>query len=323
MKRKFTAAVSILLLALLLGGCGSPLARTPAETADPYAGMVQVASGFGTEMWVKLHEELEKNPFFGWSRLDAVPEGYAVYAGVDVSEHQGEIDWAAAAKELDFAIIRAGYRGYGERGTLVTDERFADNLRGALDAKLDVGVYFFSQAVTPEEAEEEADYLLALLEELDCTPAQLALPVFFDWEDISHDAARTDGLDGETITQCAEVFCARVREAGYEPGIYAYRYLAYFNYDLPRLADTALWIGALGADSDFYYAHAFWQNAVTAGVRGISGEVDRDYRFVRLAAETAQAAQADESAAEAGTRRAAAEKQKTAAESAETQTAAQ
>ena len=279
-KRKAAAAVVIsLLLAALLAGCGSPFARTPAETVDPYAGMVQVESGFGTQMWVKLHEELEKSPFFGWSRLDPVPEGCTVQTGVDVSEHQGEIDWTAAAKDLDFAILRAGYRGYGARGTLVTDATFAQNLAGALGAGLDVGVYFFSQAVTEEEAVEEADYLLALLAELGAAPEKLALPVFFDWEDIGHDEARTDGLDGETVTACAAAFCARVREAGYQPGIYAYRYLAYFTYDLPRFSDVALWVGALGAESDFYYAHAFWQNAVTEGVRGISGAVDRDYRF--------------------------------------------
>ena len=267
-----------LLCALLLTGCGSPLARTPVETADPYAGMVQVESGFGTQMWVELHEELDKSPFLGWSRLEDVPEGCAVSAGVDVSEHQGQIDWTAAAKDVDFAIIRAGYRGYGERGTLVEDAFFEQNMAGALSAGVEVGVYFFSQAVTPEEAVEEAEFLLTLL--ADYGPEKITLPVFFDWEDISHDTARTDGVDGETVTQCAEAFCARVREAGYRPGIYAYRYLAYFSYDLPRLSDLSLWVGALGAESDFYYAHEFWQNAVMGGVGGISGEVDRDYRLI-------------------------------------------
>ncbi len=279
-----------LLLSLLLTGCGSPFARTPVETVDPYAGMVQVESGFGTQMWVELHEELDKSPFLGWSRLEDVPEGCAVSAGVDVSEHQGEIDWTAAAKDVDFAIIRAGYRGYGERGTLVADGFFQQNMTNALSAGLEVGVYFFSQAVTPEEAVEEADFLLALL--ADYGPEKITLPVFFDWEDISHDTARTDGVDGETVTQCAEAFCERVREAGYRPGIYAYRYLAYFSYDLPRLSDLSLWVGALGAESDFYYAHEFWQNAVTEGVGGINGEVDRDYRLI-LPEESPVASEAD------------------------------
>ena len=287
MKRKIAAIALILLGALALTGCGSPFARAPAATVDPYAGMVQVESGFGTAMWVRKLEELDENPFFGWSRMDAIPEGYAVHMGVDVSEHQGEIDWAAAAKDgVSFAILRAGYRGYGEKGTLVTDAFFAQNLAGALAAGVDIGVYFFSQAVTPEEAVEEAEFLLATLADCGCSPETLALPIFFDWEDISHDSARTDGLDGETITQCAEAFCARVEEAGYRAGFYAYRYLAYFSYDLPRLKERSLWIGALGSGDDFYYAHEFWQNAVAEGIRGISGAVDRDFWFEKLDPET-------------------------------------
>ena len=267
-----------LILAALLAACGSPFTRIPAATVDPYAGMVQVESGFGTKMWVERYDELEVSPFLGWSRLDPVPEGCAVAMGVDVSEHQGTIDWAAArADGVEFAIIRAGYRGYGEAGRLVEDPCFRANMEGALAAGVQVGVYFFSQAVTPEEAVEEAEFLLTLL--ADWPAEKLELPVFFDWEDISHDTARTDGLNGETITACAIAFTERVAEAGYAPGIYAYRYLAYFNYDLPRLTDCALWVGALGAESDFYYAHAFWQNAVADGIRGIEGPVDRDFWF--------------------------------------------
>ena len=280
--RTIAALLLSALLTAALGGCGSPFVRAPVATVDPYAGMVQVESGFGTLMWVTRHEELEESPFLGWSRLQAVPEGYAVEMGVDVSEHQGWIDWnAVRLSGMDFAILRAGYRGYGESGRLVEDAFFRTNLEQALAAGLEVGVYFFSQAVSAEEAAEEADFLLALL--ADAGPDALALPVFYDWEDISHDTARTDGLDGETITACAEAFCARIREAGYTPGIYAYRYLAYFNYDLPRLGDVELWIGALGASSDFYFAHSFWQNAVTGGVDGIAGEVDRDFWFRRIA----------------------------------------
>ena len=275
-----------LALALVLAGCGlGGIVHVPAATVDPYAGMVEVESGFGTKMWVERYDELDESAFLGWSRLKAVPEGYAVRMGVDVSEHQGEIDWARVRRDgVDFAILRAGYRGYGEAGTLVADPRFRENLAGARAAGLDVGVYFFSQAVTPEEAEEEAEFLLGLLDGV--APAALALPVFFDWEDISHDTARTDGLDGETVTACAVAFARRIAAAGYTPGLYAYRYLAYFSYDLPALRDLPLWIGALGAESDFYYAHSFWQNAVAEGIDGISGAVDRDFWFVKLPEES-------------------------------------
>ena len=177
-KRSAVAALA-LAAALLLAACGSPFALVPSPTADPYAGMVQVASGFGTDMWVKEYEELEVSPFLGWSRLKAVPAGYDVHMGVDVSEHQGEIDWAAAkADGVEFAILRAGYRGYGEAGRLAEDPMFRANLAGARAAGVRLGAYFFSQAVTPEEAEEEADFLLRLLSDAGCAPADLALPVF-------------------------------------------------------------------------------------------------------------------------------------------------
>ena len=281
LKKRIALTLLAALALALLAACGSPFTRVPAATVDPYAGMVQVESGFGTKMWVQRYDELAESAFLGWSRLQAVPEGYTVEMGVDVSEHQGEIDWAAVKKSnIDFAILRAGYRGYGEAGRLVEDACFRSNLSGAISAGIPVGVYFFSQAVTPEEAEAEADFLLELL--ADTPREKIALPVFFDWEDISHDEARTDGLDGETITACAIAFCERVAAAGFTPGLYAYRYLAYFNYDLPRLTNYALWVGALGAESDFYYAHEFWQNAVADGVSGINGAVDRKFRFVKL-----------------------------------------
>ena len=102
--------------------------------------------------------------------------------GIDVSSHQGEIDWEAVATSgVEFAIIRAGYRGYSE-GELFVDPFFFENIEGALENGLDVGVYFFSQALNTEEALEEAEFLLEAVEGY-----ELALPVVFDWERISYD----------------------------------------------------------------------------------------------------------------------------------------
>ena len=157
--------VPALVLALLLSACGG--GGFPFHTADPYEGMVQVESGYGTKMWVTELEDVPKN--------DLQPEdfsspgrytgsAYTVTRGIDVSEHQGAIDWAAAAQDVDFAIVRLGYRGYGQSGVLKYDAYAEENLKGAFASGLDVGVYFFSQATSPEEAEEEAEFLLELLE---------------------------------------------------------------------------------------------------------------------------------------------------------------
>ena len=268
-------ALLCLLCALLLTGCGGAAAR-PAETVDPYAGMVQVESGFGTKIWVREHEELELNPLRDPERYASFAEaGYELLPGVDVSEHQGEIDWAALrASGMEFAVVRAGYRGYGQAGRIVEDAFFARNMAGAAAQELALGVYFFSQAVSPEEAEEEAEFLLELLEPY--PPETLTLPVFYDWEDVGSEEARTAGLDGETVTECALAFCGKLAEAGYRPGIYAYRALGYYTYDLPRLRSYALWIGALNSYPDFYFAHEFWQYGLSDGVPGVQGQVDMD-----------------------------------------------
>ena len=278
MKRLIPVLAALLSCALLCA-CGT---TAPLVTADPYAGMVQVESGYGMKMWVNKLEDVPVNDltpedFSAAGRY--VGEAYTVTRGADVSEHQGQIDWSAAAQDLDFAIVRVGYRGYGLSGVLKYDAWAEENLRGALENRLDLGVYFFSQATNEEEAVEEAEFLLALLD--DYGPEKITLPVFYDWEDIAHDDARTDGMDGETVTRCALAFCRRIEEAGYRAGLYAYRYLGYFSYDLSALKDYALWIGAIGSYPDFYYAHEFWQYSAAGSIHGISGEVDLDLRFVK------------------------------------------
>lgn len=277
---KKTVNIIFAALALLLCGCGTEPEPVPVQTVDPYAGMVEVESGYGTKMWVKEYEDVAVSALTAADFTDGVYTGtdFAVSRGIDVSEHQGTVDWGAAADGVDFAVIRVGYRGYGEAGTLCRDAYYQENLSGAAENGVPMGAYFFSQAVNVGEAEEEAEFLLELL--APWGPEAFDLPVFFDWEDISHDTARTDGLDGGTITDCAAAFCEKIRAAGYTPGIYAYRYLGYYSYDLLRLNDYVLWIGAVNSYPDFYYAHEFWQYSTAGQVDGISGNVDLDMRFL-------------------------------------------
>lgn len=201
-------------------------------------------------------------------------DGRRARTGVDVSTHQKEVDWqAVAADGVEFAMLRLGHRGYTEGG-LFRDQTFEQNLRGALDAGLEVGVYFFSQAVTPQEAEEEADYVLEAL-----GGQALTFPVAFDWESIPGDEARTDGLDGETVTRCAAAFCKRIEDAGYRPAVYFNQTQGYLRYDLRRLTDYALWLAEYDAAPDFYYHFDLWQYTDTGRVDGIRGDVDLDLAF--------------------------------------------
>nr|WP_326166661.1 glycoside hydrolase family 25 protein [uncultured Oscillibacter sp.] len=207
-------------------------------------------------------------------RVTYEADGRRAKAGIDVSTHQKDIDWpSVAADGIDFAILRLGHRGYTEGG-LFLDQTFEQNLRGALDAGLEAGVYFFSQAVTPEEAEEEADYVLEVLD-----GQALSFPVAFDWEPIPGDEARTDGLDGETMTRCAAAFCKRIEDAGYRAAVYFNQTQGYLRYDLRELTDYALWLAEYDAVPDFYYHFDLWQYSHTGRVDGIQGDVDLDLAF--------------------------------------------
>lgn len=289
MKTFFSAFFAVLLLAALLG-CNSrePVQASPefvpepTPTVDPHAGEVLVPDGAGGFMWVKDATELT---VFAPDMDDfTVADQRVVYAGddlslrlgVDVSAYQHEIDWqAVAADGVEFAFIRCGYRGYSA-GALNRDDMFQENIEGALAAGLDVGVYFFSQAVTAEEAAEEAAFVLDMLSGYNVT-----LPVFYDWEEITGDEARTDDLDGQTLTACALEFCRQIEAGGYRSGVYTYMNLAYFTYDLNQFKDVTLWVADPGSRPEFYYDHDFWQYSFTGSVAGIEEDVDLNVMYMR------------------------------------------
>lgn len=210
----------------------------------------------------------------GKGRVVYEQDGRKAKAGIDVSTHQKDIDWqAVAADGISFAMLRLGHRGYSEGG-LFLDQMFTQNLQGALDAGLEAGVYFFSQAVTPEEAEEEAEFVLEALD-----GRKLSFPVAFDWETIPGDTARTDELDGETVTRCAAAFCKRIEDAGYQAAVYFNQTQGYLHYDLRELTDYTLWLAEYDAVPDFYYHFDLWQYSHKGQVDGIQGDVDLDLSF--------------------------------------------
>ena len=205
---------------------------------------------------------------------EADPDEWEVF-GVDVSSYQGDIDWARVkADGVDFAILRVGGRGYTEGG-LYADTKFEQNLQGALDAGLEVGVYFFSQAITVEEAEEEARFVLDKIRGYALTG-----PVVFDWEALGKSEARTYGLDTDTLCRCALAFCELVEEAGYTPMIYLTSYAGYVKYDLSRVMDYPFWFAEYDkAAPTFYYHFQMWQYTSKGSVDGIQGNVDMNLWF--------------------------------------------
>lgn len=193
--------------------------------------------------------------------------------GIDVSSHQGQIDWPSVkASGIEFAIIRLGYRGY-DSGTLHVDERAQQNLAGAKAAGLKVGAYFFSQALTAEEAKAEARLALKVLD-----GTALDLPLVYDWEYVAQDA-RTGSMDNEMLMQCVHTFCGEVNRAGYQPMVYFNQDLAKTRLDLDRLSCYPFWLALYSDELTYPYEIRFWQYSDQGSVPGIEGNVDLDLYF--------------------------------------------
>ncbi|MEG1513087.1 MAG: glycoside hydrolase family 25 protein, partial [Raoultibacter sp.] len=202
-------------------------------------------------------------------------DGKTAAEGIDVSSHNQQIDWqAVAASGVDFAYLRAGYRGYTE-GKIWEDELFDQNIEGATKAGLDVGVYFFSQAITEREAREEADWVLEAVKGY-----QLRYPIAFDLEENGVEDERIAGLTQAETTQIAKAFCDRIRERGYEAIIYGNNLWLDGHYDLAALIDTYdLWYADYADKPGQTYRFRIWQYTSTGDVPGISGSVDRNLCF--------------------------------------------
>lgn len=186
--------------------------------------------------------------------------------GVDVSDHQGPIDWdAVAADGIGFAFIRVGYRGNTEGG-LYADALFDANYVAARDAGLACGTYFYSQATTVDEAQEEASFVLELLAD-----RPLDYPVAFDYEVVPN--TRIANVDRQTIAQIGQAFCSAIRAGGYEPMVYGNTFdLA--RFDDAWLADCSVWCAEYDDGPSYKRKTDVWQYSSQGHVSGIDGFVD-------------------------------------------------
>ena len=200
----------------------------------------------------------------------------ASYAGIDVSSFNGDIDFKAVKEfGIDFVIVRLGGRGYGQEGVIFEDDYALTNLKSAKAAGLSVGAYFFSQAITVDEAIEEANFCLDLLDGF-----YLDYPLVFDWETIdSAENPRTEDILPETLTNCAKAFCDTVNKAGYIPCLYTDSKKAYMKFDLSKLKGVDIWYAFYNDEPDMYYNYMMWQYSCTGYVDGIEGDVDLNICF--------------------------------------------
>ena len=223
---------------------------------------------------------------YDWSNLVEVSETpreveYAVdgetvsIKGIDVSTYQGDIDWEkVAASGVKFVFIRLGYRGY-ESGLLVKDDRFEDNIRGALQNGIAVGVYFVTQAISVEEAVEEAQFVMENIR-----PYNVTWPIVLDIEDAASATARTAELSQQARTDHAIAFCETVKASGYTPMLYCNIRWFIEKLDITRITDYDKWFAQYFRKPFFPYAFQVWQYSSTGRIDGIEGNVDYNISFV-------------------------------------------
>ncbi len=201
--------------------------------------------------------------------------------GIDVSRYQGEIDWEAVKGDgVDYAIIRLGIRGYSE-GKLVEDECFKQNMEGAAANEIPVGVYFFTEAVSEEEALEEAQFVIDLLEGYD-----LEYPVYLDVEDVKKATCRTNHLTAEERTAYVKVFLEAIEQAGYHPAIYGNLKTFMLMLDLTEVEEYDKWLAAYTMPVYYPYEYKMLQYSEKGTVAGITGAVDINISFKDYTIET-------------------------------------
>ena len=199
--------------------------------------------------------------------------GLEVLRGVDVSEHQGVIDWEAVAEAgFRFAFIRVGYRGYGEAGTLCEDSTAVSNLRAAKAADLQVGTYFFSQALNEEEARQEAALVLRVIEESGVSPD---LPLMYDPELIRDDEGRANGITREQVARNTAAFRDEVESASpWTADIYANLPWEDAYFDGDTLNQYDIWYADYEPKPQTPYHFTWWQYTNEGSAPGIEGPVD-------------------------------------------------
>jgi GH25 family lysozyme M1 (1,4-beta-N-acetylmuramidase) len=256
------------------------------ETLRPYYPDDILLAGNGTYQFVPIKDTIPQNSY-QQENLEILESGeyrylengaVTSYKGIDVSSHQGRIDWEkVAADGVEFAFIRALYRGYGASGKLMEDERFDSNMSGAIDAGIPVGIYVYTQAITQEEILEEAQ--LAITKAAKYTDN---CRIVVDVEKVMDSEGRMNGLTVSERTELVALFCETVEEAGYTPMVYCNMEMAVLMLDMEKLKDYDIWFAAYTDTLYYPYDYCLWQYSEKGTVDGIEGDVDLDLSFTEI-----------------------------------------
>lgn len=238
----------------------------------------------GSEEWVLISPYLTKNTFdFTKMEDKAGLKRYmengrkTSYVGVDISKHTGKVYFPSLkAAGVDYVMIRLGSRGYST-GQITLDENFKENIEGAIEAGLDVGIYFYSQAISQDEAVQEANFVVQNLEPY---RAHVKYPIAFNMGFVSNDKSRIEGVSREDKTAVTVSFLDAVRAAGYVPMVYGDKEWLLKEVDLAKLQDYDVWLSQEEEIPDYPYRYAMWQYNTDGVLNGIDGGADLNICFV-------------------------------------------
>lgn len=199
-----------------------------------------------------------------------------IQQGIDVSYHNGTLDWSTIkAAGVDFAILRAAYRGYGTEGTLVRDAKFAEYMQGAMSQGIPVGAYIYSQAITTAEAVQEANYILNIVRGY-----SLDLPIVFDYEFAGVKTGRLDSawssgkLNKSKMTDIALAFCDTIKNTGYDAMVYANKTFLSKNLDHEVIENAGydVWLAHYTTNTNYTGDYKIWQYTSSGRIPGIEGK---------------------------------------------------
>lgn len=197
--------------------------------------------------------------------------------GIDVSKHQGKIDWSAVkASGVEFAMIRCGFRG-NSAGEIYEDTYFRSNINGAVNNGILVGIYFYSTAINEAEALQEAAWVVNTIKSY-----RVTYPVVYDFEDFG--VNRTAGVSREQATSNAITFLNYVASAGYTPMMYASKNDITNNFNKSRLSGYKFWLAHYTSATNYTGSYQMWQYTSQGSVAGISGGVDMNIAYFRYGA---------------------------------------
>ncbi|MDD2972207.1 MAG: glycoside hydrolase family 25 protein [Lachnospiraceae bacterium] len=253
---------------------------TDAET--DHVNQTMIESADGTEEWVNISPFITKNKYdvknFEYKApvMKYYDGGKCIsYLGVDISKDTGEVDFHKLKKAgVQFVMIRAGARGYGT-GQLELDSAFLDNLQGATEAGLDIGVTFYSQAITKDEAVEEATLVYDHIQEY-----LITYPIAFDMEKVSGDIARTDRLTREEKSNIALNFLDALKAVGYKGIIYGNKEWLIKEINLSTVGSYDIWLSQSGDTPDYPYKFSMWQYTQRGTIDGIKGDAHLNICFI-------------------------------------------